>query len=68
MATYKQIQKYVEAKSGFTPKTCWIAHVKEMAGLEMHKAWNRTGKVRKITCPPEKVEAMMDAFRHFEMV
>lgn len=32
MATYKEIQQYVKLKYGFTPKTCWIAHMKEMYG------------------------------------
>jgi len=34
MATYKQIQEYVKRKYGFVPKSCWIAHVKEMNGLK----------------------------------
>jgi hypothetical protein len=38
MATYEQIQDYVRKKYGFIPKTCWIAHVKEMCGLQMRKA------------------------------
>ena len=30
MATYHEIQEYVEAKYGFVPNTCWIAEVKEL--------------------------------------
>ena len=27
---YRQIQDWVKAEYGFTPKTCWIAHCKEL--------------------------------------
>ena len=33
MATYQQIQKWVRCLYGWTPETCWIAHCKELAGL-----------------------------------
>jgi len=33
MATYKEVQEYIKKKYGFIVKTCWIAHVKEMCGL-----------------------------------
>ena len=32
MATYSQIQAYVTDQFGFKPKSCWIAHVKEIVG------------------------------------
>ena len=32
MATYAEIAECVKRQSGFTPKTCWIAHVKELNG------------------------------------
>ena len=38
MATYRQIQEYVKQEYGCTVKTCWIAHVKELNGLEVHTA------------------------------
>jgi len=66
MATYKQIQAYVKGKYGFIPKTCWIAHVKEICGLPLRKAWNRVGK-RDNPCPPDKIELIIDAFRYFNM-
>ena len=34
MATYKQIQEYVRDKYGYSPKTCWIAHMKDVCGLQ----------------------------------
>jgi hypothetical protein len=68
MATYKQIQGWVKQKYGFIPKTCWIAHVKHMSGLPMRKAPNRQGAERVEPCPPEKVEPILTAFRHFGMI
>jgi hypothetical protein len=68
MATYGQIQVYVKKNYGFQPKTCWIAHVKELCGLKVRRAWNRASDKRQIPCPPEKVDAIIDAFRHYQMI
>ena len=67
MAIYKQIQANVKHKYGFVPKTCWIAHVKEICGLPLKKAWNRKGE-RINPCPSGKIEFIKDAFRHFKMI
>lgn len=69
MATYKEIQEYVKGKYGFQPKTCWIAHMKEVCGLPVKVAPNRYSlDKREKPCPPEKQDAIRDAFRHFEML
>lgn len=69
MATYKQIQEWVRKNYGFTVKTCWIAHVKEICGLEPRKAPNRRNKnKRENPCPPDKIEPIKQAFRHFGMI
>jgi hypothetical protein len=68
MATYKQIQAWVKQKYGFVPETCWIAHVKHLCGLAMREAPNRQGIERVKPCPPEKVEPIRSAFRHFGML
>lgn len=60
MKTYKEIQEYVKKKYGFTPKTCWIADVKEKCGISVRKAWNRKGK-RKHPCPKSKFQAIREA-------
>ena len=31
MTIYAQIQAWVKANHGFVPKSCWIAHMKELA-------------------------------------
>jgi hypothetical protein len=68
MATYKQIQTWVKQNYGFIPKTCWIADVKHQAGLPMREAPNRQGPGRVYPCPPEKVEPIRSALRHFGMI
>lgn len=69
MATYKQIQNWVRTNFGFAARTCWIAHVKEMCGLELRQAPNRIDEnVRTNPCPPDKVEPIKDAFRYFGMI
>jgi len=35
MATYGEIQSYIKNKYGYIVKGCWIAHVKEMVGLDV---------------------------------
>ena len=68
MATYKQIQDYVKREHDFQPKTCWIADVKEQAGLPVKRARNRQSDNRVEPCPSDKVDPIMDAFRHFGMI
>ncbi len=68
MATYRETQSYVRERHGYTPKTCWIAHVKELSGLPVRRAHNRRGEQRRILCPPEKQHDILDAFEHFGMV
>ena len=69
MATYKQIQDYVKKTHQFTPKTCWIAHVKELNGLNTRTAPNRRSKEnREYPCPNDKRAAIEDAFRHYGMI
>ncbi len=64
MSTYKEIQDKVRKASGFTPKTCWIAHVKELAGLNPKVAHNRhKSGTRKHPCPPAKIAAIKKALK-----
>lgn len=41
MATYKEIQEFIQKKYGYCVKTCWIAHMKEVCGLPVKMANNR---------------------------
>ena len=38
MATYKQIQNFVQEHHSVNVQTCWIAHMKEKCGLPRRKA------------------------------
>ena len=67
MATYKQLQAYTKKRHGFVPKTCHIAHVKEIFGLKPRKAPNRH-VARKVPCPPSKIQPIRDALRYFKMI
>ena len=71
MATYREIQAYVESTYGFRPHTCWIAEVKELCHIpHLREACNRLGKEREKSnrCPKEKIESIKDALKHFEMI
>jgi addiction module HigA family antidote len=56
MPTYKDIQDKVKQMYGFKPKTCWIAHTKEIMGLPVRQAANRKGPTREVPCPQSKME------------
>ena len=67
MATYTEIQNYVKKKHGKVVKTCWIAHAKEICGLEPKKSHRRFGK-RVYPCPDNKLLWIKDAFKNFNMI
>jgi len=69
MATYRQIQNWIKNKYGFSVKTCWIAHAKEIFGLNPRIAHNRYNpKERKHPCPKQKLQPIREAFKHFEII
>lgn len=69
MPTYKQIQNYVKTNYDYTVKTCWIADVKEMCGLHPRISPRRYDKAKRVhPCPPNKVEPIKEAFRHYGLI
>ncbi len=69
MPTYSEIQKFVQRRHGFVPKTGWIAHVKTLRGVSTRRAANRAGRGRRVApYPPEKREAIEQALRHFGLI
>lgn len=69
MATYREIQDWMQLNYGFAVKTCWIAHVKEICSLELRNAPNRLDETTRTNpCPPAKIEPIKQAFRHFKMI
>ncbi|MTV47718.1 hypothetical protein GJ688_01815 [Heliobacillus mobilis] len=68
MATYERIQKYIRNKYGFTVKSCWIAHAKELCGLKPSISPNRKDPEKRVhPCPPDKLEYIKEAFHHFNI-
>ncbi len=68
--TYKMIKEYIEAKYGFKVHTAYIAEVKRELGLPMYDAPNAVEKLKQPRKHPtaEKVEAIKDALKHFEVI
>lgn len=68
--TYKKIKEYIEAKYGFKVHTAYIAEVKRSLGLPMYDAPNAVEELKHPRKHPtaEKVEAIKDALKHFEVI
>jgi len=68
--TYKMIKEYIEAKYGFKVHTAYIAEVKRELGLPMYDAPNAVEELKQPRKHPtvEKVEAIKDALRYFEII
>ena len=68
--TYKMIQEYVEKKYGFKVHTAYIAEVKRSLGLTMYDASNAVEELNQLRKhpPKEKVEAIKDALKYFEVI
>lgn len=70
--TYKMIKEYeyIEAKDGFKVHTAYIVEVKRSLGLRMYDAPNAVEELKQPRKHPtaEKVEAIKDALKHFEVI
>ncbi|MFR4110999.1 MAG: 23S rRNA (uracil(1939)-C(5))-methyltransferase RlmD [Ruminococcus sp.] len=68
--TYKMIKEYIEAKYGFKVHTAYIAEVMRDLGLPMYDAPNAVEELKQPRKHPtaEKVEAIKDALKHFEVI
>ena len=69
-ATYKEIQDWVQEKYGFHVTNLYIAQVKQKYGLIERENYNKpkSPNSRQPGCPEEKVKAIEDAMRHFQMI
>lgn len=65
MAKYSEIREWVRRNFGFVAQSCWIAHCKELNRIPVKIRYK--GK-RKKPCPPNKRQAIEDAFRSFGMI
>lgn len=69
MTTYKQIQEFVKATYGYIPKSCWIAHMKELHGLKPRISHNRYSvSSRTNPCPIKKQKVLEEAFKYFNLI
>ena len=68
--TYKMVKEYIEVKYGFKVHTAYIAEVKRDLGLPMYVAPNAVEELKQPRKHPtaEKVEAIKDALKHFEVI
>ena len=68
-ATYREIKEWVKSQHGLSVSSLYIAQVKEKCGLEKRENFNLGAEGHRVpTCPPEKEEAILSAFRHFNMI
>ena len=68
--TYKQIQEYVLKNHGLKVSSLYIANLKDELGLDKQFSYEEAemSAEKRPKCPPEKREAILDAFRHFGMI
>ena len=68
--TYKQIKEYVQKTHGLKVSSLYIANLKDELGLDKQFSYEEAemSAEKRPKCPPEKREAILDAFRHFGMI
>lgn len=64
--TYANICDYVQKTHGMKVSSLYVAQMKAECGLETQA--DRSGDRKQPKCPPEKREAILDAFRHFGLM
>jgi 23S rRNA (uracil1939-C5)-methyltransferase len=69
-ATYEQIQEWVQEKYGFHVTHLNIAKTKRKCGITERINYNlpKSENSKSPGTPKEKEEAIIDAFRHFQMI
>lgn len=64
--TYANIHDYVQKTHGMKVSSLYVAQMKAECGLGTQA--DRSGDKKQPKCPPEKREAILDAFRHFGLI
>ena len=69
-ATYNAIRDWIKEKYGYRVTNLNIAQVKQKHGIIERENYNKPKSVdsRQPGCPEEKVKAIEDAMRHFQMI
>ena len=67
--TYGNIKKWIKERYGFNVTNLYIGQIKDKLGMEKRKNYNiGSGEGRVSTCPQEKEEAIMEAFKYFRLI
>ena len=69
--TYQKIKAYILEKYGFKVSSLYIAQIKDKCGLGKERTgnnWKKNDKSKEPQCTPEKEEAIIDAFKNFNMI
>ena len=69
-ATYEEIREWVQEEYGFNVTRLNIAQVKQKYGLIERENYNKpkSSDSRQPGCPEEKIKAIEEAMRHFQMI
>lgn len=70
-ATYEEIKKYVaEHNDGMKVSNLYIAQVKKKCGIEIGQNFNlpKSENAKQPQCPKEKEDAIVEAFKAFQMI
>ena len=64
------ILEYIKEKYGFNVHTLYLAQVRAKYGIQVHEAHGRKGDCKRnpSECPKYKEEAIIEAFRHFNLI
>lgn len=69
IATYRQIQDYIEEIYGYIPKKTWIAHMIEECDLNPEMPTNRRLQAERVNpCPPDRQDDLREAFEYFKLI
>ena len=68
-AAYTEIKEWIKSEYDLKVLSLYVAQIKDKCGLEKRLNYNMgEDKSRVPKCPLEKEKAIMEAFRHFNMV
>lgn len=67
--TYGNIKKWIKEKYGINVTSIYIGQIKDKVGIKERKNYNiGSGDGKVPNCPPEKEEAIMESFKHFNLI
>ena len=69
-ATYEQIKEYILFKTGLKVSSLYISQVKRKCGLKVGKHYDvaKSEDAKQPQCPPDKEQAIVDAFKYFGVI